>query len=223
MLRRIHIIVAVVAIAALTAAVSQAQQRAFVTDEFEITLRTGPTNTNKIVRMLPTGTRVNVLEEGDGWSRVEFEGKEGWVLTRYLTSETPKAIVIDVLSKKNARLAERTEKAQTELTDAKAEIKELRSKLQTATSELTDVSGAYETLSRDAAGVAELKKRYEDTASQLEIATTQVEELKVDNVQLSKQTKLNWFLYGAGVVGFSLLVGFIFGRSGRKRRTSLYS
>jgi len=36
-------------------------QPAYVTDVFEITLRSGPTNSNKILKMLPSSTPVEVL------------------------------------------------------------------------------------------------------------------------------------------------------------------
>lgn len=38
-----------------------ADQR-FVTDQFEITMRSGPTNSHTIVRMLKSGTALTVLE-----------------------------------------------------------------------------------------------------------------------------------------------------------------
>lgn len=223
MLRRTHTAFAAAIVFLVCSAAPAQARRAFVTDEFEITLRTGPTNTNKIVRMLSTGTRVDVLEEADGWAKVQADGKEGWVLQRYLTPDTPKAVLIDSLTKKNTRLADRAEKAVSELEAAKAEIKELRSQLGTTSKELTQVSQSYERLSADAADVAKLRKSYQQATSELSSATAEVEELKLDNAQLVDQTKLSWFLYGAGVVIFSWLVGFIFGRSGKRRKGSLYS
>ena len=65
-------------------------QTVWVSDEFEITLRTGPSTSNAIERMLSSGTQLEVLERDDesGYSRVRTRaGTEGWVLTRYLMSE----------------------------------------------------------------------------------------------------------------------------------------
>ena len=59
----------------------------WVSDQFEIMLRTGPSNSNAIQRMLGSGTKLETLETDaeTGYSRVRTAaGTEGWVLTRYL-------------------------------------------------------------------------------------------------------------------------------------------
>jgi uncharacterized protein YgiM (DUF1202 family) len=63
---------------------------AWVSDEFEITLRSGPSTTNAIQLMVSSGTELEVLErDADaGYTRVQTQGgTEGWVLTRYLMNE----------------------------------------------------------------------------------------------------------------------------------------
>jgi SH3 domain protein len=65
--------------------------RAYVTDSFEITLRTGPGNENKIIAMLFPGRPLDVLSTQGEWSRVRVldSDKEGWVMTRYLVTRLP--------------------------------------------------------------------------------------------------------------------------------------
>src|SRR5210317_2020580 len=66
--------------------VSQAETR-FV--EVEVTLRSGQGTEFEIVRMIRSGTPLEVLESNSrtGYSRVQMPGGTGgWVLTRYLTS-----------------------------------------------------------------------------------------------------------------------------------------
>ena len=63
---------------------------AWVSDQFEITLRSGPSTSNAIQLMVDSGTRLEVLERDaeSGYSRVQTQGgTEGWVLTRYLMNE----------------------------------------------------------------------------------------------------------------------------------------
>ena len=65
-------------------------ESAWVSDEFEITLRSGPSTSNAIELMLSSGTELEVLERDaeSGYSRVRTGGgTEGWVLTRYLMNE----------------------------------------------------------------------------------------------------------------------------------------
>ena len=64
-----------------------AAQTRYVTDIFEITLRSGKSTQNEIVRMLPSGTALEVIETDakSGYTRVRTpSGKDGWVLSRYL-------------------------------------------------------------------------------------------------------------------------------------------
>jgi SH3 domain protein len=63
---------------------------AYVTDELKITLRTGESATHRIVRMLPTGERLEVLstDAKTGYSKVRTAGgTEGYVLTRQLLDQ----------------------------------------------------------------------------------------------------------------------------------------
>ena len=63
---------------------------AWVSDEFEITLRSGPSTSNAIQLMVGSGMELEVLERDaeTGYSRVRTPGgTEGWVLTRYLMDE----------------------------------------------------------------------------------------------------------------------------------------
>ena len=60
----------------------------YVTDQFEIMLRTGQSVQHEILRQLKSGTQVTVLESNYEYSRVRTaSGKEGWVLTRYLIDQ----------------------------------------------------------------------------------------------------------------------------------------
>ena len=74
------------------AAGSAMAESVWVSDQFEIMLRTGPSTSNAIQRMLGSGTELESLETDaeSGYSRVTTSGgTEGWVLTRYLMGEPP--------------------------------------------------------------------------------------------------------------------------------------
>lgn len=73
----------------------------YVSDELIITLRAGKGADFKIIDYLNTGTRLEVLQEDENYMRVRTQdGKEGWVLKRYVTFEPPKAEVIADLTEK---------------------------------------------------------------------------------------------------------------------------
>ena len=59
----------------------------WVTDEFEVMMRSGKSTKQSIVRQLKSGTRVEVLsiDKEAGYTQVKVaSGAEGWVLSRYL-------------------------------------------------------------------------------------------------------------------------------------------
>src|SRR5690554_273196 len=98
----------------LLAATSAWAQTRYVSDQLQITLRSGPTNSHRILKMMDAGTPVDVLETGEeGWVRVRTkDGAEGWTLTRHLM-DSPSAR--DQLRTANTRL----ERAQRQLAELK--------------------------------------------------------------------------------------------------------
>ncbi len=70
---------------------AQAATTRYVTDEFQITMRSGESSSHRIVRMLSSGTPVEVLSASseNGYSQVRTsDGKTGYVLSRQLM-DTP--------------------------------------------------------------------------------------------------------------------------------------
>ena len=59
----------------------------YVTDVLKVTLRTGPSIENKILKMIESGQKVELMVPGQEWSHVKLlDAKEGWTLTVYLIS-----------------------------------------------------------------------------------------------------------------------------------------
>ena len=62
----------------------------YVTDQFEVTLRSGTSTSNSILTMLKSGQALTVIEEDTDtkYTLVETEnGKQGYVLSRFLDKE----------------------------------------------------------------------------------------------------------------------------------------
>ena len=186
---------------------------AWVTDQFEVLLRTGPTTENAIVRMLGSGARLEVLErdEESGYSRVRTAaGTEGWVLTRYLMGE-PAA-------------REQLQQLTGELTNAAAEgsslgsqLRAIKSEYDNATRRITTLEGDNKSLQSEldqirktAADVLAIDDQNKNLRQELHNAETRIELLAQENEVLSKQTNRNWFITGAlvllGGIGAGLLL-----------------
>jgi SH3 domain protein len=200
-------------------------QTLYVSESLEITLRSGPGNDYRIIAMPSSATRLQLLEEGKEWNRVRDEnGREGWVLKRYTTTELPRIVVIERLQQENQRLKAAADKAMEQARGLAAENKELTSSLAGSQKELAAVQQQYSGLRADAGNVVELRDKHQETVRQLQTITAAKEKLAKENQELRAGSRMRWFLTGAGVVGGSMLFGFFTGRFERRsRRSSLYS
>lgn len=157
-------------------------QTVYVTDSLEITLRSGPDATRKIVKMLPSGSPLQILDQTRSWYRVQTEGGQtGWVLKRYVMQEIPKKMLISDLQDKIRTLEQSYSQAESTIKKLRSENEELSSALQQTKEQLSNVSTNHQALRE-----------------------------KVHTLRSGHE--LRWFLSGAGVIGISAVIGFVFGR-----------
>ncbi len=90
----------------------------YVSDKLEITMRSGKSTSHGIVRMLRSGTPVEVLETDNktGYSHIRTRsGKEGWVLSRFLMNAQAARDRLATAEKKLAELELENRKMKTSL------------------------------------------------------------------------------------------------------------
>jgi len=96
---------------------------AYVIDRLTVGIHADKTLNSPILKMVPTGTPLDVLERDGDFARVQTpDGTEGWVDTSYLMSEQPATLKVVALE------AEHRETAAA-LRDARAEIEALREQI----------------------------------------------------------------------------------------------
>jgi len=182
-----------------------------------------------------------VLEEGDGYLKIRTtKGEEGWVSTRYTTTNTPKPIIIGGLEKNIGRLhakIEKLEQTNISLSDQIAVFKEdLASKendvkttegkmadtVSSTQKELTEIKRKYTALYNNSKNVVALADAKKKVVANNAILKEENKELKARMADLEKENTnllftglLKWFLVGAGV----LLTGMILGRMSKKKKS----
>jgi len=198
--------------------------KAYVTDSFEITLRTGPSNENKITAMLFSGRALEVLGTQAEWSHVKVldDGKEGWVMSRYLVTRLPWEVQARKLQEDLASLNAKLNRVQKEFVDESQERQGLAAEIKRKTEELEALSKEYLELKKGAEGYLRLKTLYEATEKSMKVAQAELSRLTAENENLRSSEQNRWFLSGALVLLCGLLIGGIAGRQQKKRR-SLYS
>lgn len=190
----------------------------YVTEELEITLRSGPTTSHRIVKMLVSGSPLEVLENlEDGWSRVRTrDGTEGWVLTRYLVN-TPSAR--DRLEAASGSFA----KAQQDLQAVKQNLAAESQRLAEARAQVAELSTANERmkqqLSEAGRGLA-LSEENKDLRKQVVDLQREIETLQNETARLRDRSERDWFVAGAAVFFGAFLVGIVVTRIRWRRKSS---
>ncbi|MEJ2530117.1 MAG: TIGR04211 family SH3 domain-containing protein, partial [Gammaproteobacteria bacterium] len=84
----------------LLLAVSSAQA-AHITDKLLVGLYAKPEGSTKPIKVLPSGTPLEILEQKGAYSRVRLgDGKDGWVKSVYISKEKPaRAMLLELQAK----------------------------------------------------------------------------------------------------------------------------
>jgi SH3 domain protein len=187
----------------------------YVTDSVKLTVRTGQGTDYKIIAVIESGQQVDVLQSGDEWSLVRLpDGKEGWVLSRYLTPEVTNNIKLQRLEEKYKHLMTQSAELVEENNKLKAENTSLSAAATGSEKELSQIRNEYESLKEGSAEFLSLKTQYEKTTAQLAERTQKLEKLEDQVSKLEFYHSIKWFLAGSGV----LLLGFIIGFSAKRQR-----
>ncbi len=187
----------------------------YISDTMKVTMRTGPGNDRKIISLLRIGKKVEVLKAGDEWTLVRLDnGKEGWVINRFLTNKIPSDIELKVLKSKHETLMAKAARIQEENSLMKAENKKLSTEFAVSRKKLQKTSNDYEALKRESKEFLELQSKFKASSSKLAEQTKKAEKFEEELTKLLWNQNIKWFLGGAGV----LILGFIIGFSTKRQR-----
>ncbi|MDP1558221.1 MAG: TIGR04211 family SH3 domain-containing protein [Nitrosomonas sp.] len=200
---------------------AQAETR-YVTDQLEITLRSGPGNSHAIQRMVASGSALTVLERDidNGYSRVQTSGGiEGWVLSRFLIAEPSARRQLERLSSQLSNT--KVEKG----VSISAQVRAIRTahdnvakriiELETDNKKLED---ELEHIKHTATNVLAIDEQNKMFQQQLIDTEAKVRVLQQENYELNSNKERDWFVAGAIVLFSGLIIGLIMSRiQGRKR------
>ena len=183
---------------------------AWVSDQFEVMLRSGPSTSNAIQLMVDSGTQLEVLERDaeTGYSRVRTPGgTEGWVLTRYLMNEPSAREQLQNLTSQLTSANSRGSSLNEQLAAVRGEYDSANRRIEALEAENADLENELDEIKRTAANVLGVNDQNKALMAQLSEAQIRADTLEEENRQLMSQTKRYWFMSGALV----LLVGIILG------------
>ena len=200
-----------------------AQTTRYVTDEFEVTMRSGTSTANSIVRMLRSGQAVTVLEDdlASQYSLVETpDGKQGYVLSRFL-------IDMPAARQQLAELNERYERQQELLAQQQTEIETLKQSLNREKADNTSLKSTLRASEQELARVQDAAQNAltildQNKELQADLAQLQTEQARLsqENLELRDTTRLDWFVRGGAVSLLAFLIGIIVTRIRWRKRDS---
>ncbi|MEJ2221591.1 MAG: TIGR04211 family SH3 domain-containing protein [Desulfobacterales bacterium] len=187
----------------------------YVSDILKLTLRTGPSIENKIISVLESGQVMEVIKFGDEWSRVQLpNGKEGWVLSRYLTTRETNNIKLERLEAKHKNLMIQAAELLEENNRLQRDNTKLSTEFKANQKQLAKIQTDYEALKAEAADFLTLKTNFNRATSQLAEQTAKANQLEEQVSSLEMNAYIKWFLAGSGV----LIIGFLIGFSTKRQR-----
>ncbi|GAV20195.1 SH3 domain-containing protein [Mariprofundus micogutta] len=202
-----RLLFAIIAILSFTC-LAQAETR-YIVDQAKLPMRSGEGTGFKIIKMLPSGMAVEVLEQSQtGYSRVRArDGKEGWILSRYLM-KTPAArdrlqafekelSQLSHLKQKNAAADKENRRLQAENENLKKEIQHIRK------------------TAANAVEVAEQNLALKEEAAAAKQALFDLEQQTVD---IRSGAQQRWFLMGGGAIVAGVILGLLLPYMGARRK-----
>jgi SH3 domain protein len=195
----------------------------YITDEFEVTMRSGTSTANDILRLLKSGEAVSVLEEDldTQYSFVELDdGKKGYILNRYLVSNRSSKYRLEQLEIKaaeqqeaNAILQFEIKNLQTDLEKEQSDGSSAKAALLVTENELTRVKNASQNTLSIVDENDELKSIVDNLVKNNAI-------LNKKNSTLKDSSNMDWFIRGAGVSLAAFVLGIIITRIRWRKKES---
>jgi len=199
-------------------------QTRYISDNIPITLRTGPSLENRIIRNLSAGARVEVLrvDEENGYTqvRVASDGTEGWVLTRYLQSEPVARERLAAAEQALTTARERVQELEAQVASLTEELARTREELEATATAHKDVSRELQDIRSASSNVLALRSQNEQLRQRVSEAEERINRLAMENTELASDSRQSWFLVGAGVLFGGILIGLVAPNFKRRRRSS---
>ncbi len=180
----------------------------YISDDLTVPLRSGDSLEYRIVKLLPAGEPVTLIQsKKNGWSKVATDKFTGWMPTRFLINTPSAKQRLEELTGIHQKLKQTHEKQKQSLEHTQTQLTKAQTELRTLTQSHANLQQKYARLSKVAAdpqAVEERNLKLEQEIVDLNSANLMLEQ---QNQMLADTRERNWFLAGAGVLIMGLLVG----------------
>ncbi len=198
-------------------------QTRYVTDSIDVMMRSGPTNKNKIIKVLKSGERMQVvnLNAGNGHSEVRnAAGDTGFVLTRYLSDIPSARDRVARLEAQLQQLSAEPGELQTLLATAQEDNQALIKQNTDLTAKLVETTSELENIKRVSSDAVNIASRNTKLEGEVQELLLEIDTIRLRNNSLKDQEEQRWFMLGIGTIVFGLFLGWLLAISKSPRRQS---
>ena len=196
-----------------------AESFVYITDELDLPIRSDKNFGNNIIRLLPSGTELSLLQSTeDGWAQIQFDDTIGWIKTFYLSSNPSAREELKKLTREynsNTLLISKLSDEKEELEKKLLSLKNDNTDLIVQSSKSQAEKEHIEQIYQDALKLEHKNEKLIQENLQLKTEL----QLAENNTQIQKDTSSrNWFIVGAIVLFFGMVIGLIVPNLLKRRR-----
>lgn len=208
-----------VAFAVLVVSLNAAAATRYISDELSVNMRRGPSTSYGINHLLKAGTQVQTLDESNGWTKIRTPGGEqGYVLTRFLSSQPAARVRIDKIAAEHKKLVKENKELHAELAKALSGSKELGKLKSQLVSENKALKSQLEKIKQVSSNAIQLNQQNQQYRKKLMVLESKMERLKSQNKAL--QSRREGMKIGALILIVGIIVGLIVPLFRRRRKGS---
>lgn len=194
----------------------------YIDDTLFAPLRSGQGLEYRIVHKgLRSGTPVEILEtdETSGYTRVRTNsGLEGWLPTRYLTSEPVAKDKLDKLIKEHQALQSRFQALSTESRSTSSEKETLAAELEKTRAALNQTQEELISIRKVSQNALQLDVTNKELRESNERLKSEVEVLTSENLRLKDKNEQDTMLLSAGLVLLGIIIALVVPMFKREKR-----
>ncbi len=206
------LLMAILACVSTFSATVSAVETRYVTDQMWLQLRSGPSSGHRIIQTLKSGSHLTIHEEDTekGYARVSTsKGKEGWVLTRYLSKQPIARERLILAEQKLTKLTAELAQTQSRLTESESSLAKLRKSTTSLEETYASTSKELEQIKSLSASAIELNTKSKKLTMRNQELEIQLEALSAENAELASDQNRTFLIYGGALVFLGVFAGLI--------------
>ncbi len=192
--------------------VNAEESRGYVVNQAYLQIRRGPGNEYEILKSLPNGSEVIIVNPdiGGGYAEVKLKnGITGYAMLRYLADKPVIQTIIPTVQTSNKKsISKKSIKAGT------------KSQTEALINERNQLADELEILRHSVTNALDIERQRNDLQERLVNLERNNRHLKLENQALQDKSSHDWFLLGAGVLFVGIFIGWLLSILGRRKSSS---